>query len=204
MAKQTHQQRIEARWGQPLWDLLRDFAEQGMNRHQTAHALGIQPAVFHNLLARYHERDPFPPVVGIPTQYTLDTGESFRAACLRMAATHTITEACREIGYAHINPFKYAMRVRGIEVEFRSRADKAKKPMSQRRQYSYATDETALQYAEQRINGARDEVAAATVGVGSSALRRRLQKHFPKRWKEVVAATRDYRRRYHNHKVARR
>jgi|GEM_PF-4202444 len=206
MARLTHQQRIEARWQRPFWDLVRDFAEQGLTKASTARALGINPTVFHRMIVR-HGVDLFPHKVSIPEQYFRDTGETFKAACLRLSKTHLISEAARYVGYAKWQPFRYAMQARGIEVTFRTRQGLAKYPRSKAPARVYISQETAEQYARLRLAGARDEQAAAEVGYDSNALRRRVQRHFPQLWERILGATKDRRtrayREYHNEQYMR-
>lgn len=54
-------ERIEARWGQPLPALLRDFAAQGLPQHKTAQALGIYRDTLRKLLHQFGLRGLFRP-----------------------------------------------------------------------------------------------------------------------------------------------
>ena len=110
---------IESRWGMDFWDLLRNFAEQGLSRRQTAFALGYAWQHFHVILRNREDQDPFEEY-GVVANYVRDTGEQFGAACRRMAAAgYTFSEAQREIGYCNNgNPLRRAMAIRGISVEF--------------------------------------------------------------------------------------
>lgn len=128
MARVSHQQRIADHFGKPFWTVLREHAEQGLTRSQTAKALNMPPGALYQALARYPERDPFPPVVSIIQRYYLDTGETFRDACIRMAPTHLLSEAARTIGYADVGPFRNAMHARGIYLTFPTRTSKRTPP----------------------------------------------------------------------------
>jgi hypothetical protein len=166
----------------PFWDLVRDFAAQDLSRHGTARAMGFEnPSVFHALLSEYHELDPFPTVLSIPAQYTRDSGESFRAACLRLAKTHTVKAAAIAIGYACTGGFRHAMKTRGIEVTFRKRT-RAVKPAAK----PPVSDAEALRYAALRLNGDVDNGALAKVGRSKSALSKRLRALSPDLWQKVM------------------
>lgn len=181
MARVSQIRLIEARWGMPFWDLMRDFAAQGLTRMDTARAMGFaNPKTIHTLLRRA-PLDPFPIRHGVPTQYTLDTGETFRAACIRMAPTHTITEAALILGYTACGSLRHAMRVRGIEVQFRTRPPRRRPPGKPR-----VSDTEVLRYAQLRIEGTVDTDAIATVGRSKTALRRHLQAKFPKLWDDIL------------------
>lgn len=122
VSARPRQDAIEARWGVPFWDLLRDLCDQGLSRPDAARALGYESRTelqnFYRLLARNPAKDPWPRHIKIATQYVIDTGESFRDACQRLARTHTITQAAREIGFADCGAFIHAMRSRGFRAEF--------------------------------------------------------------------------------------
>lgn len=53
-------ERIEARWGLPVPDLLRDFAAQGLSQQKTAAALGMYSRTLRKLLAAHGLRALFP------------------------------------------------------------------------------------------------------------------------------------------------
>lgn len=120
---------IEARWGCDLWALVRAFAEQGLSRAQTAKALGYSVPHFCAILRDRSDVDPFEEY-GVVANYVRQTGEAFSTALRRMAAAgYTFTQAQREIGYCNNgDPLKYAMRVRGIEVEFAKVTARPKPP----------------------------------------------------------------------------
>lgn len=185
MARYTHQQRVADQFGKPFWDVVNDFAAQGMNRNQAARAMGFKnPITFHVMLSKHSEADPFPPVISVPARYTKDSGESFRAACIRLAKTHSVRQAAIAIGYADTGPFRHAMKTRGIEVEFKVRKAEpkpiAKPPVS---------DAEVLHYAQLRIDGHYQNDAVDRVGRSKSALRRHLQERFPDLWQTVLAQT---------------
>lgn len=188
----TYQQRIEERWEQPLWSLLRDFAAQGLCRNDTARALGMPTGRLHLELARHAELDPFPPVISIPRQYFIDTGETFREACVRMASTHLISEAAREIGYTKARAFRVAMEARGICVTFQTMADRVrpKAPTAWR-----IPEPAVLRYAHLRIGGDLDHEAAAKVGLESSHhLRQRVRTTYPELWQQILVISRQHRK----------
>lgn len=103
----------------PFWDLLKDFADQGLSRFDTARALGYRPDSFCTLLTAHPLKDPFE-LSNKPLAYLLDTGEPFGVAVKRMAAEGmTITEAALAIGYKGPRGLRHAIEARGIVVEFR-------------------------------------------------------------------------------------
>lgn len=112
-------QRVSERWGMPFWDLIKDFADQGLSRFDTARALGYRPDSFCSLLAANPMKDPFE-LSNRPLAYLRDTGETFGEAVQRMALSGmTVTEAALAIGYSCPSGLRHAMRARGIIVEFR-------------------------------------------------------------------------------------
>lgn len=108
---------IEARWGLTLPALIRDFHAQGLSQADTARALGYDPAAFCVMIGRDKLDNPWrrPSVV---VEYVKDTGEPFRAAVQRLAATTHITEAARVLGFASTENLRIALRSRGIDVTF--------------------------------------------------------------------------------------
>ncbi|MBB3017647.1 hypothetical protein FHR70_000687 [Microvirga lupini] len=114
------QQRTEERWGMPFWDLVGDFADQGLTRKDTARALGVDYCNFQKKLADNPNSDPFD-ASNVVARYVAETGEPFRDAVIRLAKTHTAQAAALAIGYSHRNPFLHALRARGIEVQFQRR-----------------------------------------------------------------------------------
>jgi len=124
--------RVTERWGVPFWELLKDFADQGLSRFDTARALGYRPDSFCTLLSAHPRKDPFESS-NKPLAYLRDTGETFGEAGERMAAAGmTVTEAALAIGYSCPSGLRYAMRTRGISVDFRRPARKRKNPSAGR------------------------------------------------------------------------
>lgn len=118
--------RVTERWGLPFWELLKDFADQGLSRFDTARALGYRPDSFCTLLSAHPRKDPFEPS-NKPLAYLRDTGETFGEAVERMAAAGmTVTEAALAIGYSCPSGLRHAMRARGIVVEFQRPVRKPK------------------------------------------------------------------------------
>lgn len=174
-------QKIEQRWQMPFWELVSNLAAQDLSRADAARAIGFNPHSFRYHLAANPDRDPFPPVYHPPKDYASDTGESFREACIRMSATHTVTQAARETGYADSSCFKRAMKARGLQLTFQkySRKTNIRKP---RREIS---DADAERYAELRIEGVTHKSAAAQVGFSGYALRYQLKRRRPDLWTKV-------------------
>lgn len=173
--------KIEQRWQLPFWSIVTDLAEQGLNRADSARALGLKPHSLRYHLAVHPDLDPFPPVVHPPRDYAADTGETFREACVRMSATHTLTQAAREIGYADSSCFKRALRARGLNLEFQKHKAKPRSPRLARR----ITVAHVELYAELRLSGVMHEDAAGRVGFSDCALRNRLQQLRPELWLQV-------------------
>lgn len=114
----TGKRQIENRWGIPFWELVKNFAEQGLSRFDTARALGYRPDSFCTMLSENPGKDPFDSsdrALG----YLKDTGESLGHAVHRMAAQGMLaTHIARVIGYRDACGLKRALKIRGIEVEF--------------------------------------------------------------------------------------
>lgn len=123
---------VEERWGYPFWEVVRDFAEQGLNRSQVAQALGYSPKGFQELLVDDPENDPFESS-NIVAGYVRDTGEGLQSALSDMAARgFTFTEAARAIGFKSPRGLRFALEARGIpDPGFTRRVAKAKPPKKQ-------------------------------------------------------------------------
>lgn len=112
---------VEARWGVKFWQLISDFAEQGLSRFDTARAIGYSPQGFCHLLSRHPEKDPFEPS-SRALAYLKDTGENLREALERMAREQrSWGYAARVIGYSDGHTLKKAARHRGIFVDMNSK-----------------------------------------------------------------------------------
>lgn len=109
---------VPERWGYPFWEVVRDFAEQGLTRADTGRALGYRSRRFEVLLRENPEHDPFGPY-HVVSAYIKDTGEGFRAALQRMADAHyTVAQAAEAIGYSKRETLRAEMRKRGIVIRF--------------------------------------------------------------------------------------
>lgn len=112
---------VEARWGVEFWQLVSDFAEQGLNRFDTARALGYSPKGFCHLLSRHPGKDPFDPA-SRSLAYLRDTGENLRQALERMSKeSRSWAYAAKVIGYCDGHTLKKAAQHRGIAVEMNSK-----------------------------------------------------------------------------------
>lgn len=112
---------VELRWGMPFWTLLNDFAEQGLTVAKTAKALGCNYATLYAILRKNPQSNPFPQKRSKPVEYTIDTGEPFKVAVLRLAETHTQHAASVALGYNNQWHFQRDLKRYGIEAEFRPR-----------------------------------------------------------------------------------
>lgn len=122
---------VPDRWGYPFWEVVRDFADQGLSRAQVAKAIGYSVSSFMDLLLKNPERDPFEPS-NIVANYVRDSGESLSEAVAHMAARgFTISEAARFIGYEGAEGLRYAMKVRGIADPGFQRKEARAKPDKQ-------------------------------------------------------------------------
>lgn len=116
-----NRQAIEARWRIDFWQLLQDFADQGLTRFDTARALGYRPDSFCKMLARHPKRDPFE-ASSRALGYLRDTGENLRQALERMAQEQrSWGYAARVIGYADGSALKRAAQALGIHVQMNSK-----------------------------------------------------------------------------------
>lgn len=173
--------KVEQRWQLPFWTLVTNLAEQGLSRADSARAIGFNPHSFRYHLVAHPELDPFPPVAHPPRDYAADTGETFREACIRMSATHTVTQAARETGYADSSCFKRALRARGLDLQFQKHKPKQRPA----RMVRLITQEHAEQYAELRLSGVMHDAAAGRVGFSGYALRDKLKRMRPDLWGRV-------------------
>lgn len=115
------QRQVEERWGVLFWNLIADFADQGLTRFDTARALGYHPHSFCDLLARHPSKDPFEPFIRA-TAYLRDTGETMGQALKRMAEEgRSWGYAARIIGYSDGHVLKRVAAARGIDVVMNSK-----------------------------------------------------------------------------------
>lgn len=117
----TRKREVEERWGVPFWQLVADFADQGLTRFDTARAIGYRPDSFCKMLAQHPKRDPFD-ASAVALAYLKDTGETIRQALERMAAEgRSWGYAARVIGYSQCDTLKRAAIKRGIIVQMNSK-----------------------------------------------------------------------------------
>lgn len=110
----TTRKQIERRWGLPFDDLVRDFAEHGLTRKQTAQALGMTaPALSHLLI----NNDPFPPLCRA-VDYLRDTGETLATGIRRMAPSCTVGQVAAEVGFSCPYTLRRWMRENGVSADF--------------------------------------------------------------------------------------
>ena len=106
---------IEERWGIPFWQLLADFADQGLPRSTACKALGYSRCWFYQVLRNNPDKDPFPDV-NIVAAYSRDTGETLKAAVTRMVeAGYTGRRIAREVGYTDWSSLRRTLEGRGID-----------------------------------------------------------------------------------------
>lgn len=112
---------VESRWGVEFWQLVSDFADQGLNRFDTGRALGYSPQGFCHLLSRHPGKDPFEPS-SRALAYLRDTGENLREALERMSKEgRSWGYAARVIGYCDGHTLKKAAEHRRIVVQMNSK-----------------------------------------------------------------------------------
>lgn len=162
------QREVEERWGMPFWALVGDFAAQGLSMAATARAIGYSKDAFHKLIHASGHRALWPRRVSLPVQYVADTGESFRAACERLAATTYMHEAARQLGFASCRNLRLAMQARGIEVEFQPYRRPVGKVATQVR--PRITAEEVDEYIRRRMDGQPCWRVAAALGRETRAL----------------------------------
>lgn len=107
---------VEARWGVKFWQLVSDFADQGLSRSDTARALGYRIDSFSKLLADNPQKDPFDAFI-ISIRYLNETGETLKTALERMAFEgRTWGYAARKTGYSDGHTLKRAAISRGWDI----------------------------------------------------------------------------------------
>ena len=105
---------VEERWGYPFWEVVRDFAEQGLDKAKVSRALGVNYNHLNALLNENPDRDPFPPS-NRQISYLRDTGETFKAAVLRMhAAGVRVSYAARDLGFSDATALRRHLDSRGM------------------------------------------------------------------------------------------
>lgn len=110
----TTRKQIERRWGLPFDDLVRDFAEQGLTRKQTAQALGMTAPALSQLLIN---DDPFPPLCRA-VGYVRTTGETLASGIRRMAPDLTVSQVAAEVGFSCPYTLRRWMRENGVSADF--------------------------------------------------------------------------------------
>lgn len=173
------QREVEARWGMPFFAVLADLAAQDLNLRDAGRAIGYeswnQYVALRQVLDRHPDQNPWAHRHTIPVQYTLDTGESFKGAVLRMAKTHTITEAARALGYTSDKPagnLRRAMSVHGIEATFQQRQHNPK-PRTTRKMVS---PEEVDEFLDRLDRGQTIQFAAYAMGRDRHAMMRAVRR----------------------------
>lgn len=114
--KRMTQLQVETRWGVKFWNLIADFADQGLTRFDTARSIGYRTDSFCDLLARSPDKDPFDHSI-ISLRYLCETGESFKGALERMALEgRTWGYAAKCIGYQDGRTLRRAAENRGWSI----------------------------------------------------------------------------------------
>lgn len=140
-------QEVEEEFGEPFWDVVRGFAEDGYGCNTTAMILGYgDPVCFRRLIKRHGVKVEWPPhgqciaqknrqplsdetkakIASIKlasrdtiaARYEQRTGEPAVDAIMRMAKTMTRTDVAKAIGWKSPQPMTAWMASRGISVEF--------------------------------------------------------------------------------------
>jgi hypothetical protein len=123
---------VEARWGLEFWQLVRDFADQGLPRCDVAKALGYTRDGFYALLTANPSRDPFEGS-NIVAAYIRDSGEGFREALERMRDEGRSWEyAAKAIGYCDGSRLKRAAQMRGVMIELRGKPGRPRSTVSRK------------------------------------------------------------------------
>lgn len=136
----TGKRQVEARWGVNFWQLVSDFADQGLNRSDTARALGYRVDSFSKMLAQNPRRDPFEAFI-VAQAYLKDTGETFRGALERMSAEgRSWSYAARAIGYVDGSRLKRAANARGVAVEMNSRPGRPRLHAAPKKRDNFTTN----------------------------------------------------------------
>lgn len=113
--------RVSERWGIPFWDLIRDIFDQGFNRAKAAAIVGMDRNAFTALMRANPDNNPWGSC-NVVANYVRDTGEPFRDALLRMQregySLNMVNKAIGFCGASQNSGIRYAMKVRGIEMQF--------------------------------------------------------------------------------------
>lgn len=113
--------RVEQRWGYAFWEVVRDFAEQGLSRSKVSRALGVNYNHFNVLLIANPKHDPFPPS-NKQLAYVQDTGEPFREAVERLQREGVrVRAAAWQLGFADASAFRRHLEGRGLGHYFQKR-----------------------------------------------------------------------------------
>lgn len=107
-----------------FWSLLREIQATGANRKEAALQLGYNVDRFRKMLSDNPDKDPFPDSsVTVASQYLRDSGQTIGAASREMAARGmTASAAARMIGYATVDGLLFALKARGITIQFAPRS----------------------------------------------------------------------------------
>lgn len=177
---------IAARWGLPIEALIRDFANQGFSQAGTARALGYTPRTFWEVLNRGDLPNPWKRQPSKVVEYVTDTGEPFRDAVRRLAATHHINAAARELGFASAENLRIAMRNRGIDATFQV----YQRPRKQKREPSVTPISAAEvdRYLRLRQEEKPASYAAMVIGRQRAALWRAAKRLRPANALELQSA----------------
>lgn len=109
---------IEDRWGLPLEQLLKDFADQFFTKAQTSRALGLNISVMCRFIGRM-AIDPFGHGLVIRA-WVADTGLIFSEEMERLGQSGvSLARAAVQVGYASTSAFVDMLKSRGLRHHFK-------------------------------------------------------------------------------------
>lgn len=112
---------VEQRWGYPFWEVVRDLAEQGLDRAKASRALGMNHNHLNALLTNNPKHDPFPPS-NKQLAYLQDTGEPFREAVERLQREGVrVRAAAWQLGFGDASALRRHLHGRGLGHYFQKR-----------------------------------------------------------------------------------
>lgn len=152
---------LEARFGIPFDELMREYAARGISRSEAGRQLGVNPNSLRQILLRGY--DPFMPQ-DAAMRYLRQNGESLATAAARLAKTHTLNQAAQLLGVQH-QALRRALEARGITIEFKKRYGAGRKQKPPKKWNSYEVN---------GVKGSIRELTAMFASVPLSTVRHRI------------------------------
>lgn len=166
-------QEIEARWGIPFAQLVRDMHAQGLTQRMAAQVVGMHKDLFNKLVSRINNPWARPPIA---VRYRQQTGRSFFEDVEMLARQHCASQVAVIVGVSSAKNLRLILQRYGRRVQFQPGR---KIPERKEPQITRITPDEVDQYVAARLSGASAVSAAAALGRSRSAVWRVVKRMRP-------------------------